>query len=136
MRTLKLSLGTRTKHGLHTKLVVVVLSRYYVGAKESKKMALGVPMVWREPKGHGNECYYFSCKTSGFVVKNKHNIHYPNVAFAIRSVIRDPDVPIPNPPQALKNVEDSSTGSDLSSSSVNQKKLQNMNAMKAEGKPF
>ena len=79
-------------------------------------MSFGVPMVWREPKGHGNGCYFCSCNVSGFNMKNKHNIQYPNLPSAIRPILHQPDVPVPTPPPVLIDVEDSTTSSDLSSS--------------------
>ena len=79
-------------------------------------MSFGVPMVWREPKGHGNNCYFCSSNVSGFNMKNKHNIQYPNLPSAIRPILHQPDVPVPTPPPVLIGVEDSTTSSDLSSS--------------------
>ena len=98
MPTLELSLGTKIKHGLHTRFVEVVLNQ------------------WRVPKGHGNDCYFCSCNVSGFNMKNKHNIQYPNLPSAIRPILHQPDVPVPTPPPVLIDVEDSTTSSDLSSS--------------------
>ena len=83
---------------------------------KQKSMSFGVPMVWREPKGHGNDCYFCSCNVSGFNVKNKHNIPYPNLPSAIRPILHQPDVLVPTPPPVLIDVEDSTTSSDLSSS--------------------
>ena len=79
-------------------------------------MSFGVPMVWREPKGHGKDCYFCSCNVSGFNMKNKHNIQYPNLPSAIRPILHLPNVPVPTPPPVLIDVEDSTTSSDLSSS--------------------
>ena len=73
-----------------------------------------VKSLRREPKGHGNDCYFCTCNVSGFTMKNKHNIQYPNLPSAIRPVLHGPDVPIPTPPPVLKNVGDPST--DVSSS--------------------
>ena len=53
-------------------------------------MSFGVPMVWREPKGHGNDCYFCSYNVSGFNMKNKHNIQYPNLPSAIRPILQLP----------------------------------------------
>ena len=79
-----------------------------------KSLTFGVPMVWREPKGHGNDCYFCTCYVSGFNMKNKHNIQYSNLPSAILPVLHGPDVPILTPPPVLKNVGDPST--DVSSS--------------------
>ena len=65
-------------------------------------------MVWREPKGHREECYYCSCVVDGYnVVKNKHKIQYSNSPCAVRPNRHGPGVPIPLPPRMLETVEDS-----------------------------
>ena len=64
-------------------------------------------MVWREPKGHGKECYFYSCITNGYNVINKHKIQHPNLPCAMRSIPHGPGVPVPLPPRALETVEDS-----------------------------
>ena len=73
-------------------------------------------MVWREPNGHGKECYFCSCVVAGFNVKNKHKIQYPNLTCAIRPIPHVPSVPIPLPPRVLKTVEDSVSEKSLSDS--------------------
>ena len=73
-------------------------------------------MVRREPKGHGNDCYFCNCNVSGFNMKNQHNIQYPNLPSAIRPIFHQPDVPVSTPPPVLIDVEDSTTSSDMSSS--------------------
>ena len=64
-------------------------------------------MVCREPKAHGNECYFCSCNVSGFNAKNKHRIPHPNLPSAIRPVPHGPDVPVPALPTVLKDLEES-----------------------------
>ena len=61
-------------------------------------------MVWREPKGHGKECYLCSCVIDGYNVKNKHKIQYPNLPCAVQPIPHGPNVPIP---RVLKTVENS-----------------------------
>lgn len=56
-------------------------------------------MVWREQKNHYNDCYFCSVKVNGFSKKNKHNIIYPNLDFAIRPVVHSASLPIPIPPE-------------------------------------
>ena len=36
---------------------------------KQKSLAFGIPMVWREPKKHGKECYFCSCVVDGYIVK-------------------------------------------------------------------
>ena len=75
--------------------------------KNEMYCTFGVSMVWREPKAHGNECYFCSCNIAGFNARNKHYIHYPNVPSGIRPVPHGPGVPIPTSPAVLKDVEES-----------------------------
>ena len=64
-------------------------------------------MIWREPKGHGKECYFCSCVVDGYNVKNNHKIQYPNLTWAVRPVPHGPGVPISLPPRVLETVKDS-----------------------------
>ena len=119
MHTLESNWVTRTKHEFHIKSVVVVLNHCVDGAMQSKKVwHLASRWCWREPKAHGNECYFCSCNVSGFNAKNKHLVFYPNLPSAIRSVLHGPDVSVLAPPAVLKDLEESSaemTSSDCKS---------------------
>ena len=83
-----------------------------------RSLAFGVPMVWREPNGHGKKCYFCSCVVAGFNVKNKHKIQYPNLPCAIRPIPHGPGIPIPLPPRVLETVEDSVSEESLSDSQL------------------
>ena len=56
-------------------------------------------MIWREPTGHVNDCYF--CLTpsmkKGFNKKKKSVIEYPNIPSAIRPVSHSDELPIPEP---------------------------------------
>ena len=80
------------------------LRQWSSGKQES--LAFGIPMVWREPKEHGKECYFCSYVVDEYNVKNKHKIQYPNLPCAVRPIADGPGVPIPLPPTALETVED------------------------------
>ena len=80
------------------------LRQWSIGKRKS--LPFGVPMVWREPNGHGKECYFCSCVVAGFNSKNKHKIQYPNLPSAIRPVPLGRGIPIPLPPRYLETVED------------------------------
>lgn len=69
-----------------------------------KSLSFGVPMVWREPKNHSDDCYFCSCDLKGFNGKNKKRILYPNLNSAIRPIPHGNDVPIPVPPKEMENV--------------------------------
>ena len=58
-------------------------------------LPFGIPMIWREPKNHLDDCYFCMVKTSGFNLKNKSIIQYPSLPPAIRPVPHSNDVPIP-----------------------------------------
>ena len=75
--------------------------------EKQKSLAFGIPMIWRERKGHGKECYFCSCVVDGYNVKNKHKIQYPNLPCAARPISHRQGVPIPLPPSALERAEDS-----------------------------
>jgi hypothetical protein len=78
---------------------VTGLSRWWHG--KQKHMPFGVPMVWREPTNHLNDCYFCMTKISGFSTKNKQNIEYPNLPSALRPVPHSEDVPISTVPVEL-----------------------------------
>lgn len=72
---------------------------------KKKSFRFGVPMIWREPKNHSNDCYFCSCTVQGFNLKNRKDIPYPtNISSAIRPVPHGPDLPIPPPPDSLDNI--------------------------------
>lgn len=75
---------------------------------KKKALPFGVPMVWREPKNHSDDCYFCSCKIQGYNKKNQKGIVYPNVPSAIKPVPHGIDVPIPTPPDNLDSADTSS----------------------------
>ena len=38
-----------------------------------KRMPFGIPMIWREPRDHINDCYFCLTKTKGFSMKTTLN---------------------------------------------------------------
>ena len=74
---------------------------------KQKSLAFGVSMVWREPNGHGKECYFCSGVVARFNIKSKHKIQYPNLPCAIKPIPHRPSVQILLPPRVLETVEDS-----------------------------
>lgn len=72
------------------------------------KLAFGIPMIWREPKNHVNDCYFCLVQTSGYNKKTKKNIIYPNLQSAIRPVAHSEEIPVPvfNVSRSLEEVED------------------------------
>lgn len=74
-----------------------VLTKWVNGDK-SRRMPFAVPMVWREPTSHAEDCYFCLTKIKGFSKKSKSTIEFPNVPSAIRPVPHGPELPIPEPP--------------------------------------
>lgn len=65
-------------------------------------MPIAVPMIWREPTSHAEDCYFCLTKITGFSKKTRFKIEYPNVPSAIRPVPHGLKLPIPNPPSQLE----------------------------------
>ena len=75
--------------------------------KRRSSFRFAIPMIWREPKDHYNDCYFCAVNTAGFSSKNKHQIVYPNLDSAMRLVPHDSTLLIPVPPaDGLDSVED------------------------------
>jgi hypothetical protein len=57
-------------------------------------MPFAIPVLWREPKNHVDDCQICCVIVIGFSAKNKHKIVYKNEANP-----RDDNLPVPVPPQ-------------------------------------
>jgi hypothetical protein len=77
-----------------------------------KAMLFAVPMIWREPKNHLNDCYFCMTNVSGCSKKKKKHITYPNIESAIRPVRHNESLPIPKPPENFQLEEASSEDND------------------------
>jgi hypothetical protein len=71
---------------------------------KKKNLAFGIPMIWREPKNHSDDCYFCTCQIKGHNKKSIKNIYYPNIHSAIRPIPHDSDVPIPPTPTVIANI--------------------------------
>ena len=83
-------------------ICVEELRQWFQGKKQP--LRYGIPMVWREPKNHSDDCYFCSCNVQGFNLKNKRDISYANIQSAIRPIPHRPGVPIPSPPDSLDDI--------------------------------
>ena len=83
-------------------------------SKRSPSMPFSVPMIWREPKDHYQDCYFCLTKTKGFSFKQRDKITYPNLDSARTPVPHDDSMPPPVPPQHGLDATDSSTDEDNS----------------------
>ena len=81
-----------------------------------KFFRFGVPMIWREPRNHSDDCYYCTCNVQGYSTKNKKQIFYPNMDSALNPVPHTPGIPTPQAPQSLDNLPSSESESEESSS--------------------
>lgn len=71
---------------------------------KKKSLPFGIPMVWREPANHYDDCYFCMTKIFGYSANNKNSIVYPNLPSAIRPIPHDDTVPVPTPPDVLVDV--------------------------------
>nr|CAI5823868.1 unnamed protein product [Callosobruchus analis] len=60
-----------------------------------KCLKFGVPMVWREPKNHVDDCYFCLANINGINRNNRHQWTYPNLDSAIRPIPHSDEIPIP-----------------------------------------
>ena len=70
-------------------------------------LPFAVPMVWREPKDHMNDCDFCLCNIKGYLVEKRGRIKYPNLSSAIRPVLHSDELPVPNPPVTQEHNEES-----------------------------
>lgn len=73
--------------------------------KEKKTFKFAIPMIWREPTNHSDDCYFCSVDITGHNSKNKKVISYPNLLSAIRPVEHSEVLPVPEPPDDLNSIE-------------------------------
>lgn len=77
-----------------------------------KSLKFGVPMVWREPKNHHDDCYFCSVNIKGINRNNRHKWAYPNMESARRPLPHSEEIPIPtfsNLPMLLEDDSDTSS---------------------------
>ena len=72
------------------------LTAWFNGKKAAFNFA--VPMVWREPRNHADDCYFCLTNITGFNASSRKKIKYPNLRSAIRPVPHSDDLPVPTPP--------------------------------------
>ena len=56
-----------------------------------------VPMVWREPRNHVDDCYFCLTNISGFNASSRKKIKYLNHRSAMKPVPHSDDLPVPIP---------------------------------------
>lgn len=75
---------------------------------QRKSLPFGIPMMWREPTNHVDDCYFCCCNVKGFNAKNKSKISYPNLNSVTRPIPHGPEVPIP-PPFSVSSLSSTSS---------------------------
>ena len=60
-----------------------------------KGLSFGVPMIWREPQNHFDDCYFCAINLKGINRKNRKHLKYPSLPSAIRPVPHSQEVPVP-----------------------------------------
>jgi len=84
----------------------------------SRQMPFAVPMVWREPKEHSSDCYFFSTNITGITSKSKHTVQYPHFLSAMRSVPNSEEFPVPKSPTLTFSDDNSDSGEDQKGDNV------------------
>ena len=74
-------------------LCVETLRKWSQG--KPKGLKIGIPMIWREPKDHLNDCYFSKVNVTGFHRINKQHINYFNLDSALLPVAHCEEVPVP-----------------------------------------
>ena len=72
------------------------LTAWFNGKKAALNFA--VPMVWREPRNHADDCYFCLTNITGFNASSRKKIKYPNLRSAMGTVPHSDDLPLPTPP--------------------------------------
>ena len=72
------------------------LTAWFNGKKAAFNFA--VPVVWREPRNHADDCYFCLTNITGFSASSRQKIKYPNLRSAMRPVPHSDDLPVPTPP--------------------------------------
>ena len=67
--------------------------------KQISTMLFAVPMIWRKPKDHIQDCYFCLVNVKWFSRKHRMKISYPNLDLARRPVPLDASMPAPLPPK-------------------------------------
>lgn len=63
--------------------------------QKRKSLKFGVPMVWREPKNHHDDCYFCLVNVKGFNKYKKGKWDYPDLESARRPVPHSEEIPVP-----------------------------------------
>ena len=62
---------------------------------KTKSFRFAIPMVWREPKNHYDDCYFCMVNLKGFNRHKRKTWNYPDLESARRPVLHSADLPVP-----------------------------------------
>ena len=92
----KFLLAIRKRNRLHILCAIIAKKCFEAGQKEREKsLPFGIPMVWREPKDHSTDCYFYLVNIKGVGRKSRQNISYPSIPSTIRPVPHSDRFPPP-----------------------------------------
>ena len=63
--------------------------------KDRKSLCFGIPMVWREPINHLNDCCFCEVNTKGINRRNRNSLVYLDLESAIRPIPHLNEIPVP-----------------------------------------
>jgi hypothetical protein len=75
-------------------------------------MPFAVPMVWREPKDHSSECYFYLTDKTQTICKSKQTVKNPDLPSAMSPVPHSEELHVPKPPENLTFSDDNSDSDD------------------------
>ena len=87
-----LKLADQDKHWAPHIVCVENLRGWTTGKRH---MQFGIPMVWRIPQNHHDDCYFCAVKLTGITSLTKHTLTYPNFPSALQPVRHSDTIPVP-----------------------------------------
>ena len=90
-----MKLGDQDKHWaphIVCKPCVETLRGWTQGKKHKR---FGIPMVWRVPQNHHDDCYFCAVNLNGVNLKKKTTVTYPNLPSALQPIPHSDAIPIP-----------------------------------------
>ena len=88
-------LGDQDKPWAPHRVCASCVSILSLWTKGKKHFTFGVPIVWREPKNHSDDCYLCSVNVSGLTSKTISSTKYPNLPSALQPVPHSNELPVP-----------------------------------------
>ncbi|UYV72794.1 hypothetical protein LAZ67_10000749 [Cordylochernes scorpioides] len=87
--------------------------------KGKRHMPFAITMIWREPKNHSSDSYFYSTKTTVITSKSRHTVEYPDLPSVMRPVSHNDILPVPQPPENVIFKDDDSDRREQQSDDTN-----------------